>query len=40
MVKDLRDSWRKNELITGHYIVIDIYDWDNEMRKEVYKEGL
>ena len=26
MVKDLRDSRRKNELITGHHIVIDIYD--------------
>ena len=32
MAKDLRDSRRKNELITSHHIPINIYDRDDEMR--------
>ena len=39
MVKDLCDSRRKKEFITGCYIPIDIYDRDNEMRGEVYVRG-
>ena len=35
MVKDPRDSRKKNELITSCRIPIDIYDRDNEMRGEV-----
>jgi len=40
MVKDPRDSRRKNEFITVRRILIDIYNRDNEMRKEVYREVL
>ena len=35
MVKDLYDSQRKNKLITGRCIHIDIYNRDNEMSGEV-----
>ena len=35
MVKDLHDSQRKNKLITGRCIHIDIYNRDNEMSGEV-----
>ena len=40
MMKHPCDSRRKNELIMGCHISIDIYDRDNEMRREVYKEVL
>ena len=40
MVKDPHDSRRKNELITGRHIPIDIYDRDNEMSGEVNREVL
>ena len=40
MVKDPRDSRRKNELIMSHCIPIDIYDRDNEMSGKVYGEVL
>ena len=40
MVKDPRDRRRKNELITGCHILIDIYDRDNEMSGEVNREVL
>ena len=35
MAKDSRDSRRKNELITGRYILIDIKDRSDEVRGEV-----
>ena len=35
MVKDSRDNRRKNELITGRHILIDIYKGKNEERREV-----
>ena len=40
MAKNPRDSWRKDELITGHHILINIYKGEDEMRKEVNKEVL
>ena len=36
MAKDLHDNWKKNKLITGRRISIDIYDRDKEMRGKVY----
>ena len=35
MAKDLHDSRRKDELITGRYILININDKGDEMRGEV-----
>ena len=40
MVKDLCDSRRKNELIMGRRIPIDIYERKNEMKRKVYGEVL
>ena len=40
MRQDPCDSQRKNESIMGRHIPIDIYDRDNEMRREVYREVL
>ena len=40
MANDLRDSRRKNEIITGRRIPINIYDRKNEMRRKVYREVL
>ena len=40
MEKEPRDSRRKNELITGHHILIDIYKGGYEVRKEVYRDIL
>ena len=36
--QDPHDSQRKNKLITGRRILIDTYDKDNEMGREVYRE--
>ena len=38
MAKDLHDSRRKDELITGRHILIDIKDRSDEVRGEVYGE--
>ena len=38
MAKDLHDSRRKDELIMGRRIVIDIEDRSDEVRGEVKKE--
>ena len=35
MAKDPHHNQRKNELIMGRHVFTDIYDRDNEMRKEV-----
>jgi len=35
MVKDPRDSGKKNELITGRCIPIDIYEGYNEVRGKI-----
>ena len=40
MAKDPRDSRKKNELIIGRRIPIDIYDRDNEMKGKVYEKIL
>ena len=40
VAKDPRDSWRKNELITGCRIMIHIEDRCDEVRKEVNREVL
>ena len=40
MVENLRDSRRKNELITGRRIPIDIYKGENEVRGKIYSESL
>ena len=40
MVKEPHDSRRKNELIMGRHILIDIYKGEYEMRKEVDKDIL
>ena len=43
MAKNPRDSRRENKFITGHYILIDIYKGEYEMRGKVngkpLKEG-
>ena len=39
MVKDPHDSRRKDELITGHCILIDIKDRSDEVRGEVYERS-
>ena len=38
MAKDPRDSQRKDELITGRRILIEIKDRSDEVRKEVYRK--
>ena len=40
MAKGPRDSRRKDKLITGHCILIDIKDRNDEMRGEVYSKIL
>ena len=40
MVENLRDSQKKNELIMGRRILIDIDDGENEVRKKVYRESI
>ena len=40
MANDPRDSRRKNELITGRRIPIDIYEKENEVRRKVYSKVL
>ena len=40
MAKDPRDSQRKNELIMGRRIPIDIYKGQNEVRKEIKRNFL
>ena len=40
MAKDLHDSRRNNELITGRRIPIDIYKGQNEVKKEVNRDIL
>ena len=40
MANDPRDSRRKNELITGRRIPIDIYEKENEVRMKVYSKVL
>ena len=40
MANDLRDSRRKDELITGCRILIDIYKGENEIRGKVYSKVL
>ena len=40
MVKDSRDNRRKNELITGRHILIDIYKGEYEVRGKIYSESL
>ena len=40
MSKDPRDSRRKNKLIMGRRIPIDIYERKNDMRRKVYGEAV
>ena len=40
MVKKSRDSRRKNELITGRRILINIYKGEYKVRREVNREIL
>ena len=40
MVKKSRDSRRKNELITGRHILINIYKGEYKVRREVNREIL
>ena len=40
MMNDPRDSRRKDKLITGHRILIDIYKGEYEMREKVYSKVL
>ena len=40
MVKDPRDSRRKDKLVTGHRILIDIYKGEYEVRGKVYSKPL
>ena len=40
MAKDPRNSQRKNELIMGRRIPIDIYKGQNEVRKKVKRNFL
>ena len=40
IAKDLHDSRRKDELITGRHILIDIKDRSDEVRGEVYRKIL
>ena len=40
MMNDTRDSGRKDKLITGHRILINIYKGEYEMREKVYSKVL
>ena len=40
MVKNSRDSRRKNKFITGRCIPIDIYKGEYEVRGKIYSESL
>ena len=40
MTENPRDSRRKNELITGHYILIDIYKGEYKVRGKINNESL
>ena len=40
MVKNLRDSRRENEHITGRRILIDIYKREYEVREKIYGKPL
>ena len=40
MAKNPHDSRRENELITGHRILIDIYEGKNEVRGKIYGKPL
>ena len=40
MVRNLHDSRREDELITGRYILIYIYDGNDEMREKIYSKML
>ena len=40
MAENPHDSPRENELITGHYIPIYIYEVENEVRGKIYSESL
>ena len=40
MAKELHDSRRKDELITGHRILIDIYKGEYEVRRKVDRDIL
>ena len=40
MANDPRDSRKKDKLITGRCILVDIYKGENEMRGKVYKKVL
>ena len=40
MAENLHDSQRKNELITGRRVPIDIYDGENEVRGKINSESL
>ena len=40
MVENSRDSQRKNELITGRHIPIDIYKEKNEVRRKINSESI
>ena len=40
MANDPRDSRRKNKLITGRCISIDIYERENKMKGKVYSKVL
>ena len=40
MAKEPHDSKRKNELITGHRILIDIYKGEYKIRREINRKIL
>ena len=40
MAENPRDSWRENEPITGHRILIDIYKGEYKMRRKINNESL
>ena len=40
MVNDPRDSRKKDKLIMGHHILIDIYMGEKEVRRKVYSKVL
>ena len=40
MTENPRDNRRKNELITGHHIFIDIYKGEYKVRGKIYNESL
>ena len=40
MAENPRNSRRKNKLITGHCIPINIYEGEDEVREKIYSESL